>query len=97
MNFVLLCIDKPNHIETRLANREAHLAYVAENSSAIKIAGPILGDDNETMAGSMLIFEADDRSNVEEWSKNDPYAKAGLFESVQIRPFRWAVGNPEAK
>ena len=25
----------------------------------------------------------------------DPYAKAGLFEKVEVRPFRWTVNNPE--
>ena len=26
----------------------------------------------------------------------DPYAKAGLFESVEVKPYNWVFNNPEA-
>ena len=26
----------------------------------------------------------------------DPYAKAGLFETVEIKPYNWVFNNPEA-
>jgi uncharacterized protein YciI len=38
--------------------------------------------------GSMLVVEAADRAEAEAFAAADPYAKAGLFESVVIRPFR---------
>ena len=28
-------------------------------------------------------------------AENDPYAKAGLFASVEIRPWKWLIKNPE--
>ncbi len=37
---------------------------------------------------SLLIMEFDDRGQVQAFAEGDPYAKAGLFESVTIRPFR---------
>jgi uncharacterized protein YciI len=30
-------------------------------------------------------------------AENDPYAKAGLFASVEIKPWKWLIKNPEAK
>ena len=52
------------------------------------LAGPLLSDDGERPLGSLLIMEFDDRSQVQAFAEGDPYAKAGLFESVTIRPFR---------
>jgi len=49
-------------------------------------AGPFL-DDADAMIGSLLILDVADRAEAVEWGANDPYAKAGLFESVQL--FRW--------
>ena len=40
------------------------------------------------MVGSLLVMEFADRAAAEDFAKNDPYAKAGLFESVAITPFR---------
>ncbi|MFZ5835469.1 MAG: YciI family protein [Pseudomonadota bacterium] len=93
MYFILYCKDKPASLDLRLANRQAHLDYV-KNSTCVRLGGPILGDDNETMAGSVLVLELDTLSEARAWSDADPYTKAGLFGSIDIRPFRWTVGNP---
>lgn len=93
MHFILYCKDKPNSLDLRMANRQAHLDYV-KGSSCVRIGGPILGDDNESMAGSVLVLELDTMDQAKAWSDGDPYTKAGLFGSIDIRPFRWSVGNP---
>ncbi len=38
--------------------------------------------------GSLLIMAFDDRGQAQAFAEGDPYARAGLFESVTIRPFR---------
>ena len=93
MHFILYCTDKPNSLDLRLANRQAHLDYV-KNSTCVRIGGPILGNDHESMAGSVLVLELDTLAAAKAWSDADPYTKAGLFSSIDIRPFRWTVGNP---
>ena len=40
----------------------------------------------------MLVVEADDITAVRAFAAADPYALAGLFASVEIRPWRLAVG-----
>lgn len=94
MHFILYCKDKPGALELRLANRQAHLDYV-KNSTSVRIGGPILGDDGDSMAGSVLVLELDTLAQAKAWSDADPYTKAGLFSSIDIRPFRWTVGNPD--
>lgn len=88
--FAITCLDKPESASVRQANRPAHLEY-AKATAGLKMGGPLLSDDGERMIGSMLVLEAADRAEAEAWCANDPYAKAGLFESVTIRPFKWLL------
>jgi uncharacterized protein len=94
MHYVAICLDKPNSNEVRIANRTAHLDYLRANSKAIKSCGPFLSDDGNAMVGSMLIIEADDRKVVDTVLAQDPYHKAGLFDSIEVRGWRWVVGCP---
>jgi hypothetical protein len=48
----------------------------------------MLSDDGEAMLGSVLVIEAADRAAAEGFAAGDPYAKAGLFESVTIKAFK---------
>lgn len=86
MQFVLIARDKAGHLETRKANRDAHLAYVAE-TGVVDFGGPLF-DDNGEMCGSLLVFSLPDADAVKAWASNDPYAKAGLFASVEINAWR---------
>nr|TFG54188.1 MAG: YciI family protein [Hyphomicrobiales bacterium] len=91
--YVIICIDRPDSLPLRMATREAHLAYVkATTLVQFKLGGPFLSEDG-TMNGSMLIVEADDRNKVDAFVKNDPYGMAGLFESVEVRPWKVTVGS----
>jgi uncharacterized protein YciI len=90
--FVLHCLDKPNNLEGRMAAREAHLAYVRERMSTMKLGGPYL-DEAGQMVGSLIIIEVEDLAAAKAWSANDPYVTAGVFERVEIRPFRVTVGG----
>jgi uncharacterized protein len=88
MLFAIYCRDKANHQQTRLDNRPAHVEYLKKFSGQHAITGPLLTDDGQGMVGSLLVMEFADRAAAEDFAKNDPYAKAGLFESVAITPFR---------
>ena len=37
---------------------------------------------------------AEDAEAAKAIADKDPYAEAGLFESVAIRPWVWAINNP---
>lgn len=89
-HFALICIDKPDSLALRLANRDAHLAYVAQTGVVVQ-AGPFL-DEGEAMIGSLLILDVADRAAAVDWGANDPYFKAGLFDSVQVMRWKKVVG-----
>lgn len=86
MLFAVTCLDKPDSLALRLANRDAHLAFAKDQP--LIIGGPLLSDDGQTMVGSLLVVDAPDRTALDAILAADPYAKAGLFASVTIRPYK---------
>ena len=91
--FLVNARDKANSLDLRLDNREAHLAWAAAFLDRIAMAGPVTLDDGETMAGTTFVIEFDSLADAKAWAAEDPYAKAGLFESTEIRPFKWLIGD----
>ncbi|OWY16628.1 MULTISPECIES: YciI family protein [Thioclava] len=89
MYFAVICRDKPGALQTRMDNREAHLAYI-EETGAVFMAGPFI--ENEQMVGSLVILEVDSLKAAQDWAANDPYAKAGLFEDVQVKAWKKVIG-----
>lgn len=92
MLFVAICLDKPDHVDLRLATRNAHLAYLAEHGPRVKLGGAFLDPAGEKPIGSMLIVEAESEPAARALLATDPYAQAGLFANVELRPWRRAVG-----
>jgi uncharacterized protein YciI len=82
MLIALIARDKPGALQTRLDNREAHITYLKE-TGVVSQAGPLL-DENGNMAGSLVILDVADMAQAQDWASNDPYAKAGLFGSVDL-------------
>ena len=94
MLFALTCLDRPNAGATRAENRPAHLEYMRHSGARLVLAGPLLADDEKTPVGSLLILDLPSRAEAERFAADDPYAKAGLFQSVTIRG--WRKVFPEA-
>jgi uncharacterized protein YciI len=90
--YVLTCWDRPGALETRLATRPAHLAYLGERRDRVKLGGALL-DDAGGVIGSLLIIEAESVAEVEALAAGDPYALAGVFERTEIRPWRLVIGT----
>jgi uncharacterized protein YciI len=82
MLIALIARDTPGALNIRKANREAHLAYIKE-TGVVTQAGPLLDDAGE-MIGSLVILQVQDMAAAQVWADNDPYAKAGLFDSVEL-------------
>jgi len=63
----------------------------------VRVAGPTLGEDGVGMNGTLLIVEAADIGAVRSFLADDPYSRAGLFQSVEVRPWNWGLNNPPAR
>lgn len=89
MLIALIARDKAGALDTRKANREAHLAYI-DATGIVEQAGPLLDADDQ-MIGSLVVLDVDDMQQAQNWADNDPYAKAGLFQSVELIPWKRVV------
>lgn len=94
MHFAIINHDKPDSLDLRMNTREVHLAYLRGAGDNLLIAGPILAEDGETPAGSILIVEAESLDAAKAFATGDPYAQAGLFRSSTVVP--WRKVFPEA-
>jgi uncharacterized protein len=90
--YVLACFDKEGALDLRMATREAHLAWARERHGKIRMAGPMLSEDDQ-MAGSLFFLEAESLEEVKAFNAEDPYTKAGLWDRVEIRRFRATLGQ----
>lgn len=87
MLYVVHCIDKENYLDVRMANRSAHVEYLKSFGDKLNAAGPTL-DEAGNMNGSVVILDLAQREEAEDFAANDPYAQAGLFDSVTISPWK---------
>jgi len=94
MLFALICTDKPGSHAIRMAHRPEHVAYLESLGDSLVFAGPFLMEDGETMCGSLIVIEASSIHVAWTIAAGDPFAKAGLFANVDIRPWLWAMNNP---
>jgi len=90
MRFALITKDNDGALQTRLDNRDAHLDYIKE-TGVVEMAGPFL-DAGGTMCGSLIVLEVDNMDAAQTWADNDPYKKAGLFQSVTLQEWKKVVG-----
>ncbi len=86
-HFAIHCLDKPMSAEVRAATRPAHLDYLARHAEAIFAAGPLVGPDGQTI-GSLIIVDMADRDAAYRFAAEDPYALAGLFQSLAVTAWR---------
>ena len=92
--FAIICTDRPGEgLALRKANREKHLGWLNDLGDVVKAAGPFL-DEEGNPAGSLIIIEAESLEAAQAIAGEDPYRKAGVFAEVDIRPWKWLIGNP---
>ncbi|WP_315721587.1 MULTISPECIES: YciI family protein [unclassified Bradyrhizobium] len=89
MLFAIHALDKPGALPDRLANYDAHRAYLESDGLPVTIvmSGPLVSDDGATMIGSLFLVEAPGRAEAEAFNRNDPFAAAGIWEKVTVTGF----------
>lgn len=76
----------------RQAARPAHLEGIAPMVERGEIiAGGALLDDEGRMVGSAVMCEFPDRAGLDAWLARDPYVTGGVWQEIEVRPFRLAV------
>ena len=97
MLFAFLCTDKAGALQVRLDTRPEHVDYLKGLNEAgrLAFAGPFLDADGKPN-GSLVVVKAETIEEARTMAANDPSAKAGLFETVEVKAWNWVFNNPEA-
>ncbi len=99
--FVIHALDAPGKLQTRLDTYDAHRAFLGEAAAhgvTIAASGPLVSDDGATPIGSLFLIEAGSTEEVKRFNAQDPFARVGLWASVNVQRFdlrRGSVGSPK--
>ena len=95
MYYTIIGTDVPESLDRRLSVRQEHLARLEQlqNEGRLLTAGPFPGIDSEDpgpagFSGSLIIAEFNSLSEAQQWADNDPYIKAGVYDSVSVKPYK---------
>lgn len=87
--------DGPDVLSRRLAARADHLARLTalRDQGRLMLAGPCPAIDAEDpgpagFSGSIVIAEFVSLDEARAWADADPYIAAGVYERVDVRPFK---------
>jgi len=92
MLFAIIARDRADGAPLRAAHRPEHLAWLEAAGEQVRLAGPLLDAAAQKPRGSLIIIEAPDLAAAHDFAQNDPFNKAGLFETVEIAPWRFTLG-----
>ena len=94
MLYSIVGTDFPNSLNNRLATRADHLARLQalKAEGRLILAGPNPAIDSADpgeagFSGSIVIAEFDSLDQAQEWANEDPYVKASVYQSVEVKPY----------
>jgi hypothetical protein len=90
MPYAIQTQDKPGTAELRAATRPAHLEYLTANQNLLLAAGALINDDGTGGNGGILLIDTDERAVAERFINQDPFTKAGLFQTITVTRWRKA-------
>lgn len=96
MLYIIYQVDKPGAEAIRAATRDAHFKYLDDHENILVLGGALMAEDGVTRTGSVLIVNVPSKAEADRFSENEPFRKAGLFQSVTISRMRRGQWNPAA-
>lgn len=98
MLYVIIGHDVPDSLAKRTQARPAHVARLQAlcDAARLLVAGPCPAIDAADpgpagYTGSVVIAEFGSLEDARAWADADPYLAAGVYERVEVRPFRQAL------
>lgn len=95
MWYAVISEDLPDTLQKRLGARAAHLGRLEElkRQGRLLLAGPHPAIDAEDpgpagFTGSLIVAEFATLAEARAWAEADPYAAAGVYARVTVKPFR---------
>lgn len=95
MWFAVIAQDHPGSLDQRMAARGEHLERLnrLQAEGRLLLAGPFPAIESENpgpagFTGSLIIAEFASQADAQRWADADPYVAAGVYASVEVKPFR---------
>ncbi len=95
MLYAIIAEDSPGSLARRLEARPAHVERLKALNEAgrLVLAGPHPAIDAADpgpagFSGSLIVAEFATREAAIAWAAEDPYATAGVYARVTVKPFR---------
>jgi uncharacterized protein YciI len=95
MLYAIIGRDREGSLEQRLAARPAHLERLTALQAAgrLVLAGPFPAIDSADpgpagFSGSLIVAEFASLQDAQAWADADPYVAAGVYQQVEVKPFR---------
>ena len=88
----MIAKDKPGSGEKRTATRPVHLEHLKGLGDKLILAGALMGADGNP-EGSLLVLEADSLEAATASFMADPFIAGGIFETVEVKPWRIAFNH----
>ena len=95
MLYAIIAEDTPGTLARRLEVRAAHLDRLKalQEAGRLILAGPHPAIDSQDpgpagFTGSLIVAEFATREAAIAWASEDPYAAAGVYARVTVKPFR---------
>ena len=95
MWYAIISEDVENSLPLRAESRTAHLERmkVLVNEGRLLLAGPHPAIDAEDpgpagFSGSLVVVDFPSLQDAKEWAAADPYAEAGVYANVIVKPFK---------
>jgi uncharacterized protein YciI len=87
MYWLMICRHRPNVGGLREQHRDAHRQHVSTGGNGLAkvlIGSALTDDDGETPIGHFGVLEAPSREAAVAFARQDPYAIAGVVESMEM-------------
>jgi hypothetical protein len=87
------CLDRPDAAAARRAATADHLRWVESMLGHVAVAGPLYSEDGARMIGSLYVFHTGSLDQARSWLEGDPFHAAGMWQTIDLRPFLPAAGT----
>jgi uncharacterized protein YciI len=95
MWYVIYSTDRSDSLQARIGARTDHLARLNAMlaQGRLLLAGPRPAIDAEDpgpagFQGSLVVAQFDSLEDARQWADADPYVAAGVYDSVEVTPFK---------
>jgi hypothetical protein len=98
MLYAIISVDVADSLPLRATARPQHIDRLQRlrDQGQLILAGPHPAIDSDDpgpngFTGSLVVAEFGSLADAKEWADADPYVAAGVYASVEVKPFKYVL------